>query len=717
MYSKEALSFLSSTSYETASQQLKEIHQEEVSAISQANEKTPPPPIREREIRCKFCAKTHVWNKLKCPAWGKTCSKCGIQNHFAVACKTKLSPSALATSSKRPTPRHVRRPVHAVEDSDLDEYVTCVDVKKQVCAVEKPNHKDKLLAVMLLNGHPVRFQLDTGATVNILPEESLKEVYGEDSLTLLDNTEVTLVMYNKTKKKPIGKKRVQVVNPRNEKKKYSVEFIVVKGKGKPLLGLRASEQMQLISVVRQNIMALQTEEPSQSKTPLTTEYILEEYADVFRGEGKLEGDLHLEIDPNVPPVQLPTRKVPIVIKEKLKEEMDHLEGLKYPDARLNGCKAIADDILVFGCGTNHDEAVKDYDDKLIVLLQRCREKGVRLNREKLQLRLNEVAYMGHMLSANGLQPDPEEVKAIKEMPAPTDEQSIQRLLGMTNYLLKFAPRLSEVTSPLRELTKNDNEFHSDEQVYGAALDETMKILSTTPVLKYFDPSSTPTLQCDASMHGLGACLMQDGHPVAYASRSLTPTEVHYAQVVKELLAIVFGVEKFETYLYGRKVLVQPDDKPLVAIFKKSLLNASKRLQRMFFRLQRYEFEVSYRKGTSLLMADPLSHAYLTPKEATEDQDDVMTVSDTRSPTEIKAEQMNMLQYLPVKDETLRQIQNLTQEDAILKTLACVIKQGWPESKLSPTGGSRLLSIQRRTSSPRWIYFQRKPCCHNVSNES
>ena len=85
--------------------------------------------------------------------------------------------------------------------------------------------------------------------------------------------------------------------------------------------------MQLISVVQQNIMAIQSEQPSQSKIPLTTESILKEYADVFRGEGKLEGDLHLEIDPNVPPVQLPTRKVSIAIKEKLKEEIDRLECL------------------------------------------------------------------------------------------------------------------------------------------------------------------------------------------------------------------------------------------------------------------------------------------------------------------------------------------------------------------------------------------------------
>ena len=74
-------------------------------------------------------------------------------------------------------------------------------------------------------------------------------------------------------------------------------------------------------------MALQAEEPAQSKTPLTTESILEEYADVSRGEGQLEGDLHLEIDPNVPRVQLLTRKVPIALKEKLKEEINRLEGL------------------------------------------------------------------------------------------------------------------------------------------------------------------------------------------------------------------------------------------------------------------------------------------------------------------------------------------------------------------------------------------------------
>ena len=156
-------------------------------------------PPEEREKSAASSAPKRIW--------GKTCSNCGIQNQFAVACKTKLPPPDLATSSKHPTPRHGRKPVHAVADSDFDEYVACVDVKEEVCVVEKPDHKDKLLAVMLLNGHRVQFQLDTGTTVNNVPEEFFKEVYGEGSLPLLDNEE-----------KPIGKKRVQVVNPRNGRK-------------------------------------------------------------------------------------------------------------------------------------------------------------------------------------------------------------------------------------------------------------------------------------------------------------------------------------------------------------------------------------------------------------------------------------------------------------------------------------------------------------------
>ena len=118
------------------------------------------------------------------------------------------------------------------------------------------------------------------------------------------------------------------------------------------------------------------------------------------------------------------------------------------------------------------------------------------------------------------------------------------------------------------------------------------------------------LQGDASDTGLGACLMQEGHQIAHASRALTSAEQNYAQIEKELLAIVFGTEKFEHYVYGRTVLVESDHKPLEIIHKKSLTSAPKRLQRMRLRLQKFDIEIQYKPGSQMHMADTLSRAYV-----------------------------------------------------------------------------------------------------------
>ena len=150
--------------------------------------------------------------------------------------------------------------------------------------------------------------------------------------------------------------------------------------------------------------------------------------------------------------------------------------------------------------------------------------------------------MGHVICQDGLKPDPDKVQGIRKMQAPTSKQDLKRFLGMVSYLQKFAPNLSEVTAPMRDLLKQRNEFHWDEEVQGHSFKQVKEILSAAPVLKFFDPKESVELQCDASDKGLGACLMQGGHPVAYASRCMTETEVNYAQIEKELLAILFGVE-------------------------------------------------------------------------------------------------------------------------------------------------------------------------------
>ncbi|XP_032218641.2 uncharacterized protein K02A2.6-like [Nematostella vectensis] len=337
---------------------------------------------------------------------------------------------------------------------------------------------------------------------------------------------------------------------------------------------------------------------------------------------------------------------------------------------IDGVMPIFDDILIFGAGDTEAEAIADHDAKLRALLQRCREKGVKLNREKLKLRCSEVDFMVHVISSDGLKPDPAKLQGIKEMPPPTCKQNVKRLLGMVNYLQRFAPNLSEVTTPLRDLPKEDNSFQWD-SVQERSFEEVKKRISETPVLKFFDPTDSVELQCDAYDRGLGACLMQHGQPVAYASRSMTETETHYAQIEKEMLAIVFGVERFEQCVYGRQVKIQSDHKPLESIFKKSLISAPKRLERMFLRLQKFDLEVSYKQGTEMVLADTLSRAYKVLPTG---------VAEERGETEKDTESINIAQYLPVSSQTQAEIQRATEADDVMRELKAVIRQGWPLAK-------------------------------------
>ena len=123
-------------------------------------------------------------------------------------------------------------------------------------------------------------------------------------------------------------------------------------------------------------------------------------------------------------------------------------------------KPIFDDILVFGVGETEAEALSDHDAKLKALFERCRTKGIKLNKDKLKLRYKEVKFMGHVICQDGLKPDPNKVQDIAEMPTPSSKQDVKRLLGMVNYLQKFASNLSEITAPMRDLLKDGNQCYA-----------------------------------------------------------------------------------------------------------------------------------------------------------------------------------------------------------------------------------------------------------------
>ena len=165
------------------------------------------------------------------------------------------------------------------------------------------------------------------------------------------------------------------------------------------------------------------------------------------------------------------------------------------------------------------------------------------------------------------------------MPTPTNPKSLQQLLGMAQYLSKFLPQLSAVSEPLRQLSCKDTEW-SWSEVHDKAVTQLKNLICKAPILRYFDPAMEVTLQCDAFDGGLGYALLQQGQPVAFGAQGLTLVEKKYAQIEKEMLAIVCGCEKFDQYIYRNKVTVETDHKPLVSISQKPSHSTPKRLQRM-----------------------------------------------------------------------------------------------------------------------------------------
>ena len=337
-------------------------------------------------------------------------------------------------------------------------------------------------------------------------------------------------------------------------------------------------------------------------------------------------------------------------------------------ADLKGVACIADDILIFGCGATLQEAQRDHDDNVRQLLQRCRDKNLKLNISKFCLNRKEVPFMGHILTDTGLRVSDKKVDAIRRMPDPTDRQGVLRLLGMATYLARYTPGFSEMTAPLRALLKRDNEFRWDSAVHGEAVAKIKDALSNAPVLRYYDVTKPVTIQADSSQSGLGAAILQEGHPVEFASRALTPTEQTWSQLEKEQLAVCFALNRFHTYAYGRRVRVETDHRPLVAIKQKSLATAPKRLQRMLLQIQKYDIDLVYRRGTEVVVADTLSRAY--------PPDSAVETPFTKELAAIDAVQEAETRTV-ASPVTLQLIRDAAAEDSVYKALTQQIASGWP----------------------------------------
>lgn len=335
---------------------------------------------------------------------------------------------------------------------------------------------------------------------------------------------------------------------------------------------------------------------------------------------------------------------------------------------IDGVSCWLDDICVTGPNKQvHLERLRE-------VLQRLKDAGLRLQKEKCEFFKSSVTYLGYVINKNGLQSCPGKVQAILNSPDPTDITGVKRFLGMVNYYRNFIPNASAIMNPLHDLLRADTKW-----VWGPRQREAVQLvkreLASERVLAHFEPSAQLVLTVDAGPAGLGAVLAQRDatagteRPLAYASRSLSVSEKNYSQIQKEATAIIFGIKRFHQYLYGRNdpFILKTDHRPLVSIFNCKTgisMTSALRLQRYAIILSAYNYVVQYTSGENNVAADYFSRAPL---------------NDVMSNTDGVYDKYCSLNFLNASSPavSLSSVQQATENDKVLQTVFKYMLRGWP----------------------------------------
>ena len=547
--------------------------------------------------------------------------------------------------------------------------------------------------------------VDSGASTNIIDQEVWESLKSKKIKCVSRKCNKQLFAYgSETPMKTLGSFNTTVaVGDRCTQS----EFIVIDGKGHPLLGRNTATELGILQIGVQSKFV--------NSVKVDKEKICERYSECFNGIGKLTNyQLKLNIDPTVQPIAQQQYRLPFSLREKVSsklkdlEEKDIIEKVEGPtpwispvicvpkpdgDIRLcvgmrranaaivrerhpiptveevlqemdnskifskldlrwgyhqielekssraittfvtheglyrykrlmfgissapekyqqivqqvvqdiPGVRNISDDIIV------HGSTQEEHDRRLIQVLDRIKERGLTLNKQKCKFNMTELEFMGHVLTPHGIQPADQKIKAVLNARQPENPTEVRSFLGLVQFNSRYIQNMATVSEPLRQLTRKGVTFKwgpSQEK----AFTELKKRLVDSETLGYFQRDAKTKIICDASPIGLGAVLVQTqkgvDRVISYARVSLTETEKRYSQTEKEALAIVWACEKFHLYLYGIEFELITDHKPLTFIYSEKS-KPSARIQRWVLRLQPYMFKVVYKPGKENV-ADSLS---------------------------------------------------------------------------------------------------------------
>ena len=279
--------------------------------------------------------------------------------------------------------------------------------------------------------------------------------------------------------------------------------------------------------------------------------------------------------------------------------------------------AYLDDIIIF----SNDE--EEHLEHLRIIFQHLKEAGLKLKRSKCDFIKRHIQYLGHLISQDGIQPLPEKLESIRDMPAPRNPKEIKQFLGLAGYYRKFVPRFSDLSRPLTWLTHKDVLFEWTKECQ-AVFQMLKDALCEHPILRYLDPAKPYVLFMDASKYAWAGVLTQvydevdeltpssDGtkkirmvhHPITYVSGLFRGSQLNWAALTKEAYAIYLSVRKLSFYLTSADVLIRSDHLPLKKFLHKNTQNI--KVDNWAVELETYSLKFEYIQGIKNTLADTLS---------------------------------------------------------------------------------------------------------------
>ena len=313
------------------------------------------------------------------------------------------------------------------------------------------------------------------------------------------------------------------------------------------------------------------------------------------------------------------------------------------------------------------------------MLERLYKAGFRCRLDKSQFLMNEVIYLGHRISKEGVAPSSNKVKTLLDAPYPKDVEQLISFLGAVNYYGKYIKNLSSVIDPLNKLRSSETvwKFGTNEK---AAFNKLKELIASETVLMQYNPELPLKIDTDASMGGIGAVISHktvDGErPIEFASRTLTKAERKYSCIEKEALAIVWGLKKFHRYIYAREFDLVTDHKPLTFIFgeKKDIPEMGvSRIQRWAILLASYRYKIEYRPTKLHSNADMCSRFPLKVEADDGDtalQEDVFACEETSEVFQTTFEEKELINHTLVSQ--------YSRTDVIISKVIKQVQEGWSE---------------------------------------